>query len=363
MKYDYTRIDITAVEEILHQWNAALASFEGNELKLKNTSLFSAIVSAGLDNGFVNSYESNNQNLKSALTNSSTTISNSLKNMESLDQDVQNDIEILAQENWRKKGNGTSITQVENKYLKEAPTMTELINNSKEQLAQYANMSMSDLHHVAEELNNLAEMNNTTLDEILRNESYTEKIHQTLLVSPHISDNLKSLIQIGNINISQKLLADIFNGKNPEIIGLNDNIKNTLKTYLNTIANNNNITLNQLLTDVTYDSLLKSSLANFNGLPAYLSSIDDDNVINTLLNIYDGNNIGNMNQEQTTIIRDFLDVSAQSNSSDVESFLLDNTNIKEEMNRLGKSSVFINTLTKFSNETSSSILNAWKLTE
>ena len=38
MSFNYTKIDIVAVEAALEKWNTAVSSFENNELKIKNES-------------------------------------------------------------------------------------------------------------------------------------------------------------------------------------------------------------------------------------------------------------------------------------------------------------------------------------
>lgn len=361
MEFNYTKIDIIAVETALEQWKTAISNFDNNELEIKTEAFFQALKDANLDGGFIESYYNNNETLKTGLTESSTAILSTLKNMEELDQSVRNDIAEMLNEKPTTRdpaGGGSGGGGGGGGDTTTPPTTTELIDNSAEQLEQYANMSMSDLYNVAAELSKIADDNNTTLEQILSGEDYTLKIHSALLASPNITEEFKQLIELGDTSISQKILANIFQGNNPEIMGLNDNIKNVIKVYLGMVAENNNISLQQLLSDANYNTLLKDTLSNFGNLPNYLGTLNDENMGNSLLDVYDGNGIGDMGSGEVSIVRSFIDASAQTNNSDVESMLSNAASIKGEVSNLGKASVFMNTLTKFSGEASNTVLSA-----
>ena len=352
----YTVIDMEIVNESLNNLDSSILTFDANRLIAKNTLFFQKMQEAGLDNGFINSYDENNDKLISTLQVSKQTLLSILKNMEELDQNVRDEISSLLEDNNHSGSGGSSSSSGFADYSS-TPTVDQLIDNSKSQLEQYANMSMSDLQVVANELLKLADENNTTLDKILSGEDYTLKIHSRLLACPNLSESLKTLIEQGNTDISQKTLANIFSGSSPEIIGLNDKTINVVRAYLTMVARNNNISLQQLLNDNSYSSVLKNSLGNFKNIPTYLNSENDQSIKDMLFDVYDGNNISNLNSSEVSIIREFIDTSAQTNNSNVETYLNNNTNISNHDNDFGKSSIFLNSLTKFSDATISNILN------
>ena len=92
-------------------------------------------------------------------------------------------------------------------------------------------MSMSDLNAVAQDLMKYANENGLTLDQLLNDSQYATKIHSRLLLSQHIPDDFKLLIEAGKTNISQKILCSIFSGKEPELVGLNENTTKVIKQY------------------------------------------------------------------------------------------------------------------------------------
>ena len=231
----------------------------------------------------------------------------------------------------------------------------QLVDNAAEQLSQYKNMSMNDLSNVAAEISKLADDNNATLEQVLSGKEYSLKIHNALLSSPNVSNDLKELIKTGDPSISQILLANIFAGNAKDVIGFNDNITNTIKTYLVKVAGSNNITAEQLLSDSNYSATLKNTLASFGGITNQLKNIKE-NIDSSLLNIYDGNQIENMTSEEVSIIRDFIDTSAKSNNTEAEVMVTTSATPKDDISNLGKASVFMNIAQKFSSEVGGNVL-------
>ena len=321
---DYTVIDINVVNESLNNLDSAILQFDENRLVIKKDPFFQKLQEANLDNGFINSYDENNDKLISAIQFSKQTLLSVLNNMEGLDQAVQGDLSDLANDS---DNQSDDYSDRENSEQND----DELVDNSKLQLEQYSSLSMSDLQVIASELVKLADENNTTLDKILSDEEYTLKIHSRLLRCLNLSENFKLLIEQGKTNISQTILSNIFSGNFPDIIGLNDETINVLQTYLTMTANNNNISLQQLLNDNDYILILKKALGDFKNIPTYLNSENNQSINSMLLDIYDGNNISNLSFNEVSIIREFIDVSAQNNDSNIEIYLNDSTDISNDI--------------------------------
>ncbi len=352
---DSTKMNLEQINSILSNFNTTIGNFKNAYVKASEENFFKILKDAALENGFVKSYDDNNIQLISSLDTVKSTIQTIVENAIQVDTGIEDEITSL-EGRGRTRGGGGSQSIEEDDVIT-AQTQTQLIDNSKEQLEQYTNMSMSDLSLIASELGILADDNNITLDKLLTEEDYTLKIQSTLLASPNISDNLKNLIQVGNIDISQKILLNIFSGNVPEVVGMNDDMKNVIKTYLQMVADSNNLSLETLLRGPEYSNVLKDSLKNFNNIPNYLGKLTDDSMGLSLLDVYDGNNIGDMNSGEVSIIRNFIDTASESKSSNIESLLGNVSNIKSDVTNLGKSSVFMTNLTKFSNEATTSILS------
>lgn len=362
MENDSTKINIEAVNDAIVLINQATQNFEGEELKPSSESFFIALQNAGLDQGFISSYTENNEALKASLSSLQNAISSTIQNMESLDQDVQDDIEDLSSEQPRRgkngSGNGNNGSNNSGGTNKNSNNNaeTKLIDNAAEQLEQYKNMSMSDLYNVVAEISKIADENNTTLEKILSQDEYTLQIHNTLLTSPNIPSDLKELIEVGDTSISQVILANILAGNIKEVIGFNDNITNTVKTYLSKVAESNNITIEELLQDTNYSETLKNTLTSFDSIPNQLESIKE-NIDSSLLDIYDGNQVENMTTEEVSIIREFIEIQAESNNTSAEEMLTSYEMPTDDISNLGKASVFMNASLKFSSEVRASVLN------
>lgn len=355
MENDSTKINVDAVNNAITLFQAATQTFEGEELKVSSESFFNGLISAGLDKGFVSSYSENNEALKSSLANFQNAISSTIQNMENLDQSVLDEIDDLSEEKPKRKNNNGSGNAKDNGTSQNSESQPQLVDNAAEQLSQYKNMSMNDLSNVAAEISKLADDNNATLEQVLSGKEYSLKIHNALLSSPNVSNDLKELIKTGDPSISQILLANIFAGNAKDVIGFNDNITNTIKTYLVKVAGSNNITAEQLLSDSNYSATLKNTLASFGGITNQLKNIKE-NIDSSLLNIYDGNQIENMTSEEVSIIRDFIDTSAKSNNTEAEVMLTSSATPKDDISNLGKASVFMNIAQKFSSEVGGNVL-------
>ncbi len=352
---DFTKMNIEQINSILLSFDTTVGNFKNAYVKASEENFFKILKDAALENGFVKSYDDNNIQLISSLDTVKSTIQTIVENAIQVDTGIEEEVAALEGRSRARSGGSSQSTKEDDSTIPQ--TQIQLIDNSKEQLEQYANMSMSDLSLVASELGKLADANNMTLDKLLTGEDYTLKIQSALLASPNLSENLKNLIQVGDVDISQKLLLNIFSGKAPEVVGMNDDMKNVIKTYLQMVADSNHLSLETLLRGPEYSNVLKDSLRNFNNIPNYLGNLTDDNMGSALLDVYDGNNIGDMNSGEVSIIRNFIDTASASKSSNIESLLGNISSIKSDVVNLGKSSVFMNNLTKFSNEATMSILS------
>lgn len=354
-----SKINIDAANEALTAWGVAISNFNLGKLTASKEKFFQALFDVGLDNGFIKSYDQNNVALENALNSSKTSILNSLENMHNLDDEVMKDLEeLLGLKPKTSEDGGGGGNTPSTQTTPHTPTSTDLLDNSKEQLALYKNMSMSDLNAVAQDLMKYANENGLTLDQLLNDSQYATKIHSRLLLSQHIPDDFKLLIEAGKTNISQKILCSIFSGKEPELVGLNENTTKVIKQYLMMVASSNNITIEQLLNNEQYSKVLSDSLKSFDNVTGYISNLKENEVIPSLLSIYDGASQENMTSGGMSIMRAYIETLAQSNNTDAETMLTSQTNIDTNLSGLGKASVFMNTMSSFDPKEAGSIVSS-----
>lgn len=345
MEKDYTTMDFDKISEVITEWNSIISSFEGSIKKAKENAGYTAIVSANLDNGFVNDYDSNIDLLISSLKSSVSQLQSVLIEMGDLDDDIT------------KKSPAKTKTPPEDSEMshKLSPTTKNLIDNSKEQLEAYKTMSMNDLDSVSKDLAKYAKEQGKTVEEILSNKEYSQQIKELLLQNKNLSQELKQMITDGSSEISQAVIKSIFDGKQSEIIGLTDNTVITMKAYLTAVAQTNGITLDELINNQEHSVLLKSSLKSFDGVAKELTGLTEDSIVDRISKIYDGNGVSEIDENTIGIIRGHIDVVASSSQTSAEEVLFGDT-LNSEINNLGKFSIFAENLYGYEDESIVSIL-------
>lgn len=348
-KKDYSAMKFGTITEILNQWNLMITAFDGAWLRASENNGYKTVLDAGLDNGFIEAYDKNIINLVEVLKFSANTLKSTLEDLLGSDIAIENEIPGNGNDN----GNGGSG----NTEQPTEPTPDALVDNSKEQLEAYKNLSMNDLSNIAAELNKLSSTEEKSIEELLNNEEYSEQIQNMLLASPNIHDDLKQLITDGSSVITQAVLKSIFNGQQGDIIGLNDNTILTLKNYLGSIAQSNNLSLESLILEENNSQVLKTALKGFSSVTTTLKELDDTQLKDKLIQIYDGDGIGDMEESTISIIRDHADSIAQNTSSNVED-MFQSDFVPSELKGLGKFSVFLDSLSGYSNQSIKSILTS-----
>jgi len=342
---DYSKIDFDSSIDLARSWNTMVASAASQIPKAVSNIGFQALNSANLDNGFPPKFDQSVENLFSGLLVLDNSILSSLDSLLAADEAADKGLP-----GGRGKG-GSDETE----RTVSSPTTQTLVNNSNEQLLAYKNISLSDLSGIADELTKLADSKSKTLEELLSDKTYSQDIQSLLLNTQHISDDLKELIYKGEVEISQSILFDIFSGKNQEMVGINENTILTLKQHLNGVANSNNLSYDNLIQNESNAGIIKKSLLNFSGVTSSISNLKDDSIVNDLLNIYDGNNVDNMESSTVGIFRNHMENVANSNNTNVETSV-SSANFISEVKNLGKMGVFLSNLNGYSDSSVISIL-------
>lgn len=349
---DYSTMDFAKIDQVLDEWETITTMFETSTTDPLMTNIYKELIDAQLDNKFAENFDNNIEKLVTSLRHLKDTLKAEESNMEFIDNTIKDKLpppppppgDISSEEQTATDGFGV-------------PTDTQLVDNSLEQLNNYKNMSMSDLSAIANELNKIATREGKVLDDILNNDEYSEQVKNLLLLSPNVSENLKQLITEASPKVSMTLLRNIFIGNESDVVGINETTKKTLKSYLSTVADVNNLSVQDLVNNEENSTLLKDAMSNFNTVTDTLKGLKDSSLNNKVLSIFDGDGIDKMNSATVMIIREHADTIANNQNSDIET-ILNSTIGTKEFEQLGKFSVFAGTLNNYDHTSMSSIINS-----
>lgn len=143
--------------------------------------------------------------------------------------------------------------------------------------------------------------NDVSVAQLLTNNNNSEQLYVMLQNILGNNNSTLSANDIEEYNYVQKLFLEAISNSNAEIQELNTNSILIAKEYLNLIAKENDINLSSLLLDDKYKNVLQVSL----------------------LDLYDGNNIGkyNLDSEYVNKVRNYLTNVAEKNNIDIEDLL------------------------------------------
>lgn len=229
-------------------------------------------------------------------------------------------------------------------------------------LSSLSQVSLGELNGFIVELKNIANSNNVNLDDLLSKEEYADKIKEVTLKSQYIPDDIKELLMNSDSKIVQKSLSSIMSGNDSEIFNLNSLNLGIIKKRLENVANANDITINQLLTDDKYTNILKEALGEFEDVSQQLIKWDDmepEEYQKKLLSVYDGDQIDDVKSNTINIIRDFTDYISDATDIVPEELLVQTKYadvMKKATQEFAKSSIFISASSNYSNEGISGVI-------
>ena len=229
-------------------------------------------------------------------------------------------------------------------------------------LSSLSQVSLDELNGFVVELKNIANSNNINLDDLLSKEEYADKIKEVTLKSQYIPDDIKELLMNSDSKIVQKSLASIMSGNDSEIFNLNSLNLDIIKKRLENVANANDITINQLLTDDKYTNILKEASGEFEDVSQQLIKWDDmepEEYQKKLLSVYDGDQIDDVKSNTINIIRDFTDYISDATDIVPEELLVQTKYadvMKKAAQEFAKSSIFMSASSNYSNEGISGII-------
>lgn len=279
-------IDTSEVERILNDWSTAMGSFEPQKASA-NAGLL-ALQSAGLESGFIHSYDANFESAKSQINNAHSAIFSAYQTFLEA-EDASEDEQPNPYPRGGGAGPGEEYTDEELKEL---------------QLKEYEKLSLENLDGITDELIKLAKQENVTLDELLSNEKYQEKLKDVLSSSKYVPEDLKKLV-LKSGKVSQELLEDISNGKYPSVIGYDENVAKVYQQYLYNVAKNNNIDYQALLNDDKYKDILKQAFKKFGSVTSELKGLDDSSITSKLKRVASGEFDNTLDEDTLYIMKEF----------------------------------------------------------
>lgn len=366
-------MDLGKISEIITGLSGIIESL-AEIPKASDNSGYKTLRNTGLDNGFVASYDLSLEDLNHKLKTFVSSLESIKEEMNALDSGIEEEApeEINEEEEDGKQKDGyiedpnkqmeTEKEQfaVDGKYENvgdvEIPNSKEpLIDNSVEQFEYYKNLSMINLINIVSSLNEFARINGKTVEEILNDESYSDKLKEFLLSNPYISDDLKELIMNSDSAITQEVIKEILNGSQKDIIGLDKDTLLMVKVMLENLANSNNVNIEELLTNNENSNMIKEYLKGFGAVTDLLKPLKEQEMIEQMIKVYDGDSIENINPSAVTIIRNYIEcLSYNDNISADEIF--ESASFIDDIEKLGKFSTFMYNLSNYSDSSVNSFL-------
>lgn len=243
---------------------------------------------------------------------------------------------------------------------------TNAVNNGKEISGGIYNYLVSlDLKDMVEFIKNLININNNIpLDLLLLDPSMADKIKEVLLKCINLPSDLKEKLLSSDSEIVRVTLLDIMGGKYPDVFSLNPMTLGIVYDYLNYIAEENDITVSELLNNSKYEEILRDALNDFEKAEKMLEgwdTLDSEEYQEKLLNNYDGAGIGKEDEKAVDIVRNFVEYLSEETNITSEDLLTDkdySQTLKKAGTELAKTSLFVSTVGKYSEDNMRNVISS-----
>ena len=235
-------------------------------------------------------------------------------------------------------------------------TAVAAVNLSDINTTPLTESQLSDLNGLVDEIIELTKQKNSALDTFVETDVNSDLIKQMLLESPHVPEEFKAVIKDLDSSAVRLLLGSILKGNIPEIFELNTLNLGVTLTYLADIADQNGITITDLLENEKYSSLLKSSLTEFDDVVELIKGWEDqtpEEFQKQMKQFYFGDVSTEFPDQDILVTRTFVDYLADASNAYYED-LLDDTSyasvLKDGALELGKALTFFNATSLFTDQ-------------
>ena len=356
---DYSSVDFDSIDEVTADWDRIISSFQGYiEGKAAECEGFKLAQDAEVENGIIKSLDDRVTNIISMLQASSSTIKSVAQLLLQTDEDVGKD----APE--QEGGDDDSGTPEPTPTPTNPSGGSQGKDNAEEQIKLLEGLNMSDLSELTDELIKYCQENNIELDKLINDENYASQLKLALLDSEVLSQDMKTKIMEGLESATQKALQTVIRGSSTEQIGLNEDTKLVMQETLTRIANANQTSLENLLKDDQYASIVKEAIGSISKNYTDLGTKEDptknlESIIKTELVKQDGtdsSNVIDLNADTNNTVAKYIKIFASSKNITNVDELLNNSELKSSLKTLGTLSAFSDNISKFGDSTTQSIL-------
>lgn len=373
---DYTTVNFDTAYALTEELTKTQSEFEGSIQKAATFPTFTVLQSLDLCGDFPSKFDQAMEKLSTNIKDVVKSANDYFDNLKKTDEDIEGLVPKKKEKDTEGGGkrkptggdDGGKKPPAENKTegpsagpsepVTEAPTQP-LPDNSEDQVAAFKTMSMSDMSEVLSTLVTLATANNTTIDQLLSNSAFKDKIKEALLKNVNISTDLKKLIAAGSSDAMIIALKKLVSGEINEAIGMDQDTSEVIRVYLESIASKNNTTIDKLISDSTYKETVKKSLAAMKKVTETTAKFTEANVQTKLLDIYDGVDT-EIDDNSMEIVRDQIDVISQLTEIPYNELLEENAYAGEMLkaaNRLSRTAIYAEALSNCSADTISKVLS------
>ncbi len=238
----------------------------------------------------------------------------------------------------------------------EEPPILIKVNNKVLQEKEYDKLGLDGFLKIHAAILAHAENQKFTISDLLFDPKYALELKELMLANPNISKELKELIENGDDDITQKILSEVFMGKNKEMFGINNMTSKTIKNYLTSIAENNDVSLKKLLSDSKYEKDVREAITDYENAAKYVDNIKSTDQKTEYLKIYDGDSIERVESSTMDIVRDSLENAASDARKTVVEYL-DSAKIDDHTSGLSNSSKLLGFAKSFNVEKMYELLN------
>lgn len=230
----------------------------------------------------------------------------------------------------------------------EDPGETQPINTGS-----LTGMTLDQLDGFTGEVIGLADKHKKYLDEYLEDDQYSDEIKDAILNSPYIPQEFKDQIKDMDSKAVRQVIEDMFKGEYPEVFELNPLNLGIVYRYLENVAKENGITLEQLLSDPQYAELLKTTLADFKNIVELVKgweNLSSEEFQANLLKLYDGNETADLPKSDVPMVRALVDYLSEQVGVKYDELLTDTSyadTLKEATEQFAKTATFFEATSHF----------------
>lgn len=219
------------------------------------------------------------------------------------------------------------------------------------------NMKLSELDDTVGELKKLAETKKQKLDEYMKDGRNANELKNYLLKSKLIPQEFKDLIMSADPQTVRILFNQILKGERPEVFAINNANLGIIYKYLLNIAQENNMSVEELLSGPKNQKLLQDTLGQFKNVVELFKGLENttpEEFQKSLLNMYDGNvDASKIAKESVTIVRNMIDFISEETGIYYEQLLTDTgyaKTLKAGVMDFAKSALFVSTCSEYTDQ-------------